>query len=293
MMKKDEINRDKKGVGKPDILDKLPQSRIPWKRTREEVWGSLESRIYERPEARKISITSYVLRLSAAAVILVLIGITAFMRFYGKTISSQQGEIINIELPKGSKVALNAETTIKYKPLWWTFKREIQMEGEAYFEVTSGNEFKVISDPGTTTVLGTTFNIYSRKGEYEVSCYTGKVRVGSVGSGDEVILEPYQKASLDIKGDLEISKEIDRSVNKDWRNGYFRFTSTPVVRVFDEISRQFNVFIKGTENLDLIYTGNFSKDQSIDEIMNLVCKAFGIDFVREDENTYRVVVNAD
>ena len=293
MMKKGKINMDKKGVGKPDILEKLPQSRIPWKRTREEVWSSLESSIYERPEARKITMNSYVLRLSAAAVILILIGMTAFMRFYGKTISSQPGEIVSLELPQGSKVALNAETTIKYKPLWWTFKREIQMDGEAYFEVTSGNEFKVISGPGTTTVLGTTFNIYSRKGEYEVSCYTGKVRVGSAGSGDEVILEPYQKASIDIKGNLEISEEIDQSVNQDWRNGYFRFTSTHVTRVFDEISRQFGILIEGTENLDLIYTGNFSKDQSIDEIMNLVCKAFGIDFVREGENTYRVVVNAD
>ena len=292
-MKKDEINTGKKGVSKPDILERLPQSRIPWKRTREEVWDSLEKSIYEKPEARKITLTSYILRLSAAAVILVLIGVTAFMRFYGKTVSSQSGEIVNLELPEGSKVSLNAETTIKYKPLWWTFKREIQMEGEAYFEVTRGNEFKVISDPGTTTVLGTTFNIYSRKGEYEVSCYTGKVKVGSLDTGDEVILEPYQKASLDMKGDIEISKEIDSSVKQDWRNGYFRFTSTNVTRVFDEISRQYGVFITGTENLDLIYTGNFSKDQSIDEVMNLVCRAFGIDFVREGEKTYRVVVDAD
>jgi len=293
MMRKDEINKDKKGVGKPDILEKLPQSRIPWKRTGEEVWNSLENSIKVKTEARKISITSYVLRLSAAAVILVLIGITAFMRFYSRSLSSQPGELVNLELPKGSKVELNAETTIKYNPLWWSFKREIQMEGEAYFEVTSGNEFKVISGPGTTTVLGTTFNIYSRKGEYEVSCYTGKVRVGSIDSGREVILESDQKASLNRDGNLAVSEEPSGLLKQDWRSGFFRFTAMPVKRVFDEISRQYGVNIKVTDDLDLIYTGNFSKDQSIEEVMNLVCKAFGINFVSEGENTYRVVVDAE
>lgn len=292
-MKRDEINTDKKGIGKPGILEKLPQSRIPWKRTSEEVWNSLENSISEKPETTKISLNSYVVRLSAAAVILVLFGITAFMRFYGKTISSQSGEIINLELPEGSKITLNAETTVKYKPLWWTFKREIQMEGEAYFEVTGGTEFTVISDPGTTTVLGTTFNIYSRKGDYEVSCYTGKVKVGAEDTGAEVILESNQKASLNREGSLSLSEEPSGSLKQDWRSGFFRFTSTPVERVFDEISRQYDIDIKGTEDLDLIYTGNFSKDQSVEEVMNLVCKAFGIDFVSEGKNTYRVVIDAD
>ncbi|MEA1886514.1 MAG: FecR family protein [Bacteroidota bacterium] len=292
-MKKGKINKDNNEVRKPDLLERLPQSSIPWKRTKDEVWKDLENSIHTKPAARKISLSSYVLRLSAAAVLLILIGISSFMRFYTRTVSSKAEETVNLELPKGSAVTLNAETTIKYKPLWWTFKREIQMEGEAYFEVSRGNEFIVISDPGTTTVLGTTFNIYSRKGEYEVSCYSGKIKVESVDSGRQVILETNQKATLEEEGSLTVSEETTGPARQDWRSGYFRFTSMSVMRVFDEISRQYGVTIKGTENLDLIYTGNFSKDQSVKEVMQLVCKAFGIDFVIEDENTYRVIVDAD
>lgn len=292
MMKENGINKGHKD-GKPDPLERLPQSSIPWKKTREEVWESLENSISVKPEARKISLSSYVLRLGAAAVLLVLIGVTSLMRFYTRTVSSEAGEIVNLELPSGSEVALNAETTIKYNPLWWTFKRKIQLKGEAYFEVSRGNEFTVISDQGTTTVLGTTFNIYSRKHEYEVSCYSGKIKVVDADSDREIILESKQKVTLSKEGEFKVSGATAIKPGKDWRNGYFRFTSTPVTRVFDEISRQYGVTIKGIENLDLIYTGNFSKDQSVEEVMQLVCKAFGIDFVIEDENTYRVVVNAD
>jgi len=292
-MKKNEINKDNRSFRKPDVLDRLPQSRIPWEKSREEVWNSMQARMGELPAAGKISLSSYILRLSAAALIILLTGTAFFMRFYSTTIITGPGEMVNLLLPKGSEVVLNAETTVKYKPLWWTFKRELMAEGEAYFEVSRGSEFTVISDPGTTSVLGTSFNIYSRKGDYEVSCYTGRVMVGSAISGKEVILEPNQKVILDRKGEPVLREEPSATSDRDWRNGYFRFTSTPVTRVFDEIARQYGITIQGADSLDLIYTGNFGKEQNVNEVMNLVCKAFGIDFVGEGENIYRVVINAN
>ncbi len=292
-MKKDEIKTGNNRIGRADILDRLPQLQIPWKRSREDVWDSIQDSLAEQPEARKISLSSYIIRLSAAAVIILLIGTAAFMSLYTKTVSTDKGQMANLVLPKGSEVMLNAETTIKYKPLWWTFKRELMVEGEAYFGVSRGDEFRVISEPGTTSVLGTTFNIYSRNGEYEVNCYSGKVKVASLMSGKEIILEPNQKVVLDNKGEPSISEESSVSPDRNWRNGYFNFTSTPVTRVFDEIARQYGITVKGTENLDLIYTGNFAKEQPVNEVMNLVCKAFGIDFVVEGQNTYRVISNAN
>ena len=292
-MKENEINKDKSNFRKPDVLDRLPPSKIPWEKSREEVWESMAVHLDEKHGARKISLSSYVLRLSAAALIFLLLGSAFFIGFYSKTVSTGPGEMANLVLPKGSEVVLNAETTLKYRPLWWTFRREVKVEGEAWFEVSSGSEFTVISEPGTTSVLGTSFNIYSRKGTYEVSCYSGRVLVGSAISGKEVILEPEQKVIINNKGEPALREEPSAASDRDWRNGYFRFTSAPVARVFDEIARQYGISIKGTEKLDLIYTGNFSKEQDVNEVMNLVCKAFGIDFVKEGEKTYRVVVNAD
>lgn len=292
-MKENEINKDKSSFRKPDVLDRLPQSKIPWEKSREEVWEGMQARLDQKPGARKISLSSRILRLSAAAIILLLLGSAFFIGFYSKTVSTGAGEMAKLVLPKGSEVVLNAETSLKYKPLLWIFTREVKLDGEAWFEVSSGSKFTVTSEPGTTSVLGTSFNIYSRKGAYEVSCYTGKVLVGSAISGKEVILEPEQKIIISNSGEPVLQEEPSVTSDRDWRKGYFRFTSTPVTRVFDEIARQYGIDIKGTASLDLVYTGNFSKEQDVNEVMNLVCKAFGIDFVKEGEKTYRVVINAD
>lgn len=292
-MKKNEINKDKSSSRKQDVLDRLPQSKIPWEKSREEVWESMQAGLEEKHGARKFSLSSNILRLSAAALILLLLGSAFFIGFYSKTVSTGAGEMANLVLPKGSEVVLNAETSLKYKPLMWIFRRDVRLEGEAWFEVSSGSKFTVTSEPGQTSVLGTSFNIYSRDGAYEVSCYTGRVLVGSAISDKEVILEPEQKVIISNSGEPFLQEEASLSPDRDWRNGYFRFTSTPVTRVFDEIARQYGIDIKGTESLDLLYTGNFSKEQDVNEVMNLVCKAFGIDFVKEGEKTYRVVINTD
>jgi len=292
-MKENEINKDKNKFRKPDKLDRLPQSRIPWEKSREEVWESMQAQLVEKPGARKISLSSNILRLSAAALIFLMLGSAFFIGFYSKTVSTGAGEMANLVLPKGSEVVLNAETTLKYKPLLWTLRREVKLDGEAWFGVSRGSDFTVISEPGRTSVLGTSFNIYSRKGAYEVSCYTGRVLVGSSISGKEVILEPEQKVIIDNEGEPLLREEPSVSSDRDWRKGYFRFTSTPVTRVFDEIARQYGIDIRGAESLDLVYTGNFSREQNVNEVMNLVSRAFGIDFVKEGEKTYRVVINAD
>jgi len=292
-MKENELNKDKSSSRKQDVLERLPQSRIPWERSREEVWESMQAQLLEEPETRKISLSSNILRLSAAALIFLVLGSTFFIGFYSKTVSTGAGEMANLVLPKGSEVVLNAETSLKYKPLMWIFSREVKLDGEAWFGVSKGSDFTVISEPGRTSVLGTSFNIYSRKGAYEVSCYTGRVLVGSTISGKEVILEPEQKVIISNEGEPLLREEPSVSSDRDWRKGYFRFTSTPVTRVFDEIARQYGIDIRGAESLDLVYTGNFSREQNVNEVMNLVCRAFGIDFVKEGEKTYRVVIDAD
>jgi len=292
-MRNNEINSKNEDARKHDLLDSLPQSSIPWKRSREEVWSKLADSIGEKHEARKVSLSSNIYRLSTAAIIIILLASAAFMRLYTRTINSKTGELANLNLPDGSAVTLNAETELKYRPMWWRFSREISLEGEAYFEVEKGSTFTVVSDPGKTSVLGTTFNIYSRDGEYEVTCHTGKVRVESTLTGNEKILESNQRASLDEKGKLKISEELPGTISMDWRNGYFRFTSASVQRVFDEISRQYNIIIEGADELNLLYTGNFRKDQPAGEVLNLVCKAFGIDFVKEGENTFRVIIDEE
>ena len=71
---------------------------------------------------------------------------------------------------------LNAASRLQYHPYWWRFERQVKLEGEVFL-VKPGTLFKVVSEKGTTEVLGTEFNIYSREKNYSVFCQSGTVKV--------------------------------------------------------------------------------------------------------------------
>ena len=116
----------------------LKTTKISFSKTKEEIWENFSNELVnqtkEQFHTRVISLNW--LKISAAAVILLLIGTGIFLKFYTKNIYSKKGEHISHILPDGSKIEINAESSIYYHPYWWSFEREINFEGEAFFEVT-------------------------------------------------------------------------------------------------------------------------------------------------------------
>jgi transmembrane sensor len=213
------------------------------------------------------------------------------MRFYTNTVECPAGQHLAYVLPDGSSVQLNAESTLKYHPLWWSFSRSLKFEGEAFFEVTKGSKFEVFSDMGTTAVLGTSFNIFSREDEYKVTCFTGKVKVSSPVTSEQVIITPDYKAEISKNGSITVSKEQKPSSDISWINNMFNFNAQPLSIVFKEIERQYNIQIQSNIALDYYYTGYFSKDKPVEEVLALVCKPFGLTFVRLSDNSYKIIQN--
>lgn len=224
---------------------------------------------------------------SAAAVILLLISLGFIMRFYTINIKSPKGEHMVFTLPDDSKVTINAETEISYHPLWWRFKREVKLTGEAFFEVTKGEKFEVKSDMGSTAVLGTSFNILARNSNYKVDCFTGKVKVNS-HTNEEIILTPSYTAEIQNDGSIKMSKFSTQKNDIGWINNMFNFNAVPLTEVLKEVERQFNITIEADIPEDLIYTGNFSSDRSVEETLNLLCKPFGLEFRKIRNNVYRL-----
>jgi ferric-dicitrate binding protein FerR (iron transport regulator) len=77
-------------------------------------------------------------------------------------------------LPDDSEVTLNSASQIEYKKWNWTDHRELQLEGEAFFKVTKGQTFDVLTRLGKVTVVGTQFNVKARGDRFEVICFEGK-----------------------------------------------------------------------------------------------------------------------
>ena len=107
----------------------------------------------------------------AAASIVVIFSVSILIGTHTKTVSTLAMQHKIIELPDGSKMTLNAQSNATYKPYLWMINRQVKLNGEAFFEVQKGENFEVLSGLGSTEVLGTSFNIYSRENSYEADLY--------------------------------------------------------------------------------------------------------------------------
>lgn len=264
---------------------------IPWEKNSEQVWSELERRM----ESAAVPVKRIILRtwmsIAAAAVIALLVGITAFMQFYTKKIRIPAGQHSSIYLPDNSKVTLNAQSALAYKPFSWWYSRNVKFEGEAYFEVQKGKKFVVTSDFGKTFVLGTSFNIYARKDNYQVTCISGVVKVMNRAGRKEVILDAGQKAALNPAGMMEVHTEIDTEQTLSWTRNRFSFTSVSVKHVFEEIARQYDITISVPAYIDKMYTGAFNKSASPGEALNLVCRPLNLTYIRKSQNEYIISGN--
>ena len=261
---------------------------IPWERTKDQVWDDLLLKVEDRPQGSIIFRGSFWPKFAVAASLLILMGITGILRFYKQTVECLPGKHLSVILPDGSDVELNAGSELAYFPYWWRFSRHLELDGEAFFNVRKGKRFEVVSERGKTRVLGTSFNVLSRDDQYQVACFSGNVKVVSRDHKNSVILEPNQLVILDESGKLLVqdSEESFRSFNL--RENSFIFTTVPLNEVLREIERQYNVSIDTPEIFDYSYTGNFERFESVEMVLNLVCKPFGLIFVELSENHYRI-----
>jgi len=270
-----------------NITDKLSSGvRIPYSRSKEEVWDDLSDRIERGESVRIVPLFNGWKALAVAASVVILASMISFLRFYSKTYSCPPANHITVNLPDGSMINMNASSRLSYHPYWWRFSRDLDFEGEAFFTVQKGNRFRVRSNEGVTEVVGTSFNIFSRSEDYRVTCMSGHVRVSSVRTDVEALLQPFEEARIDRLGDFEIVLVSDKQTEPAWMSRHLKFTSTNLREVLDEIERQFNVKIELTGKTNYIYTGNFSYNTDIESILSLICKPLDLEFIKNAEAEY-------
>ncbi|MEM9052122.1 MAG: FecR domain-containing protein [Bacteroidota bacterium] len=127
----------------------------------------------EKPVEPKVVRMRPLVRLAVAASVLVILSLSIFL-FTGS--ESFETDILQQEfvaLPDGSEVQLNSSSTLAFNKRNFEDERELDLKGEAFFEVKKGVKFTVTTDNGAVEVLGTSFNVNSREERLEVICYTG------------------------------------------------------------------------------------------------------------------------
>ena len=187
-------------------------------------------------------------------------------------IETLAGQKTEVELPDASLVVINALSEIRYDEDSWSKNRVIELEGEAFFDVSKGNSFDVVTSMGTVSVLGTEFNVKQRKNFFEVRCFEGKVQVKTPLHLE--ILEPGEHLLL-YKDQLQLGQ--NRFKQPDWVKNMSSFQRVPLSEVFAELERQYDIELKIQDApVTTLFTGSFVHGnlenalQSITQPLNLV-----------------------
>ncbi len=224
----------------------------------------------------------------AAVVALLLAGTYFYINSLGETVATQYAENKEVVLPDASEVILNADSEISYNDKGWDEKRNVSLEGEAFFRVAKGKKFTVTTDLGEIQVLGTQFNVEQRKNYFEVSCFEGLV---SVSYKDQEIKLPAGTSFLVINNKI-INAESPTTAEPSWMHNESSFKSIPLTYVLDELQRQYNLEVntKGID-INLLFTGSFS-NTDLDVALRSISASSKIKFKLEENKVLFYAENA-
>lgn len=250
------------------------------------------ARLHEkkRKEGKVISMPWLKSIVRVAAVLLILM--SSFFFFYLNTdtaIQTTVAEKTQLYLPDSSMVALNALSEVTFKERSWKYKRLVQLDGEAYFKVSKGSTFDVVTSSGIVSVLGTQFNVKNRTDYFEVTCYEGEVQVES--QNETNILLPGHAFRVVNGQILKLENIVD--ANPGWLSNESSFKSVPLLEVIREFERQYNVTIL-TQNVDMkqLFTGTFVH-QNQDLALQAITLPLNLKYALTSENQITVSARGD
>jgi len=196
-------------------------------------------------------------------------------RIFYNSITTPRGGEFHVELPDGSLVWLNDESSIRFPTAFSGKERRVEISGEAYFEIAknASKPFFVNIRSSEIQVLGTHFNVsgYSDEAVLKTTLLEGSIKFVH-GSSSE-ILKPGQQARLADDGTIKIEDQVHLKVTTAWKEGYFRFEAADITTVMTQLSRWYDV--------DVVYAGEkptdlFYADIPRDTRLSTVLKALEI-----------------
>jgi len=196
-------------------------------------------------------------------------------------VSTPKGGQYQLILADGSKVWLNAASSIKFPSAFGLTERLVEITGEVYFEVASDplKPFKVKSENQLIEVLGTRFNVNTYRDELasKTTLIEGKVSISKLteqGRQDlhgSRIMKPGQQATIAKNSPDIILETVDTEQSVAWKNGYFKFDKADIQTVMRQICRWYDVEAeyKGKLSTDL-FAGEIKRDEDVNKVLRIL-----------------------
>lgn len=266
----------------------LDENRLPFSTSQEaagkKVMGRIENTENVIPLYRS---SGFVSKLALAASVAALL--TFSISFFGsETVRNSSVSVLPHSLPDGSTIYLNSNAELSYNDLTWALFRDLDFSGSGFFEVEKGSKFSVSTDLGVVSVLGTSFSVITQNDILKVSCKTGKVLVEN-NNEISVTLTPGKGVEMSNSGTDDLileAKYIDA-----WVSGTYRFDNISITQVLNSIEDFSGFQVEFPEDLNTNYSGEFSTDQSIEEILEIVCKPTGLSYELIEEKSLIQITN--
>ena len=188
------------------------------------------------------------------------------------TITTPRGGQYQVTLPDGTKVWLNAESSLRFPTSFAGNERTVELSGEGYFEVTHNAKaiFHVKVNNINVQVLGTHFNINSYGNEpiVRTTLLEGSVKISS--GSNTAILRPGQQAGLNSNNDIAIINNADVDEAVAWKNGRFKFNSADIKSIMRQASRWYNVEVVYEREINETFSGSISRNANISQLLKII-----------------------
>ncbi|MGG7664128.1 FecR family protein [Dyadobacter sp. BHUBP1] len=187
-------------------------------------------------------------------------------------VTTPRGGQYKVQLPDGSKVWLNASSSIRFPSVFPASERRVEITGEAYFEVTKdkARPFTVRFNGSEVQVLGTSFNVmaYADERVSKTTLVEGSVAIRN--QSERALLRPGQQAALMPGGRIEMAfKPVDEAVA--WKEGMFYFKNAGVKDVMRQLSRWYDVEVSYRGEVPVRqFTGRVSRNVNLSEIVGML-----------------------
>lgn len=201
------------------------------------------------------------------------------------SINTLYGQMANVTLPDGTKVWLNSNTHIEFPSVFSEDKREIKIDGEAYFEVVhDAKRAFIVHTPReeSVRVLGTKFYVeaYSNSEEFETALMEGCVEVNN--KSNSLIIAPLERVVLK-DGKMVVEQITDMDIYR-WREGLICFKNKPFMEIIKELEKYYDVkmTISGKEIRNPQLTVKFRLSDGIEHALRVLQRESNFSYSRDE-----------
>lgn len=245
-----------------------------------------------QPKPRKLSLfRSHYWKYAVAGLIALLVTVDIF---YNRPvvpdavnmIEVPAGQRVNLVLSDGTKVSLNSNSRLRYPAVFSSGQRDVELEGEAFFDVTHDEKcpFIVKVPDMRIKVLGTTFNVKAYQDETTyVTLKSGKVEV-CTGQQEYLTLNPDEQASYSKQTGLKLHR-INSNAFYAWKTGEIAYVDITLSEIVKDLERRFNVHIRieGQELAERKFSLRVENNVTLPQILTLLKGTRRLDFSMEGE----------